>query len=79
MAATASVIIRQQDPASIPAALVATWLAAELGAFPDATLSMRPPDTIVIDHARAEHAQLVAALARTLREPRFDGWLIRSG
>jgi hypothetical protein len=72
-------VVCRAGPDSLPIALIATWLLAELGGFPGLTVSIRQPDTIVIEDAGAAREQLVACIETVLIEPRFDGVRITSG
>ena len=73
------ITVETQDAAAAPAALVASWIAGELTAFPDLVLTL-DGDIIELDVsalAAGERTSLRTALDAALAEPRFDGWSAR--
>lgn len=67
-------VVGQDDPNAVPAALAATWLMADLGEFAGLSVALEPPRAIVIAHRDSDTARFLEALARILAEERFAGW-----
>jgi hypothetical protein len=72
-------VVSQDDPNAVPAALVATWLLADLGEFADVSFALDPPRSIVIVHEGSDQGRFLDSLARILAEERFAGWQLHPG
>jgi hypothetical protein len=72
-------VVSQDDPNAVPAALAATWLLADLEEFADVSFALDPPRSIVIAHEGSDQRRFLDSLARILAEERFAGWQLHPG